>query len=115
MGDGTGCDNMTAIIVRFKPSFQTVNDVVIDPSAVAADDAVVVGSSGTSGSGSNGAASASGSNSSISATEPAKAISAADSRDGTAKRDCADAADDSPVAKKPKLDLAAASSGDAAE
>ena len=113
MGDGTGCDNMTAVIVRFKPSFQTVNDVVIDPSAVAADDAVVFGGSGASGSGSNGAASASGSSSSISATEPAKAISAADSKDGSAKRDCEDAAGDSPVAKKPKL--AAASSGDAAE
>jgi len=28
MGDGTGCDNMTAVIVRFKPGFITVKNVI---------------------------------------------------------------------------------------
>ena len=26
MGDGTGCDNMTAVIVKFKSGFKTVQD-----------------------------------------------------------------------------------------
>ena len=30
MGDGTGCDNMTAVIVKFKPGFKTVQDSVSD-------------------------------------------------------------------------------------
>merc|ERR1712154_418699 len=31
MGDGTGCDNMTAVIVKFKPGFKSVQDCVSDP------------------------------------------------------------------------------------
>lgn len=27
MGDGTGCDNMTAVIVKFKQDFKEVKDV----------------------------------------------------------------------------------------
>lgn len=30
MGDGTGCDNMTAVIVKFKPGFGTVKDTCSD-------------------------------------------------------------------------------------
>merc|ERR1711892_160132 len=30
MGDGTGCDNMTAVIVKFKPGFATVKDTCQD-------------------------------------------------------------------------------------
>ena len=33
MGDGTGCDNMTAVIVKFKPGFATVKDVVSNAGA----------------------------------------------------------------------------------
>ena len=32
MGDGTGCDNMTAVIVRFKPGFVTVKNVITNGS-----------------------------------------------------------------------------------
>ena len=28
MGDGTGCDNMTAVIVKFKPDFKLSKDQV---------------------------------------------------------------------------------------
>ena len=35
MGDGTGCDNMTAVIVKFKPGFKTVKDSVSDLSSSA--------------------------------------------------------------------------------
>ena len=28
MGDGTGCDNMTAVLVKFKPGFKTMKDCV---------------------------------------------------------------------------------------
>lgn len=28
MGDGTGCDNMTAVIVKFRPDFKNVTDVI---------------------------------------------------------------------------------------
>merc|ERR1719205_35683 len=35
MGDGTGCDNMTAVIVKFKSGFKTVKDSVFDPSSEA--------------------------------------------------------------------------------
>ncbi len=28
LGDGTGCDNMTAVIVRFKPTLAECKDVV---------------------------------------------------------------------------------------
>ena len=31
MGDGTGCDNMTAVIIKFKPGFKTVKDSVSEP------------------------------------------------------------------------------------
>jgi len=30
MGDGTGCDNMTAVIVKFKQEFKNVTDVCAD-------------------------------------------------------------------------------------
>ena len=30
MGDGTGCDNMTAVIVKFKEEFKNVTDVCAD-------------------------------------------------------------------------------------
>ena len=33
MGDGTGCDNMTAVIVKFKPSFADVKNVVTNGAA----------------------------------------------------------------------------------
>ena len=32
MGDGTGCDNMTAVIVKFKPGFVTVKNVITNGS-----------------------------------------------------------------------------------
>ena len=28
MGDGTGCDNMTAVIVKFRPDFKNVTDTI---------------------------------------------------------------------------------------
>jgi len=34
MGDGTGCDNMTAVIVKFKPSFSTLKNVITNGSSV---------------------------------------------------------------------------------
>jgi len=43
MGDGTGCDNMTAVIVKFKPGFKNVEDSISEPS-----------SNGSSGSSENG-------------------------------------------------------------
>ena len=46
MGDGTGCDNMTAVIVKFKPGFKTVKDSVPESSST--------GSSGSSGVSENG-------------------------------------------------------------
>ena len=30
MGDGTGCDNMTAVIVKFRPDFKNVTDTIGD-------------------------------------------------------------------------------------
>merc|ERR1712032_404523 len=32
MGDGTGCDNMTAVIVKFRPGFVTVMNVITNGS-----------------------------------------------------------------------------------
>ena len=37
MGDGTGCDNMTAVIVRFKPGFVTVKNVITNGSTAPAN------------------------------------------------------------------------------
>ena len=34
MGDGTGCDNMTAVIVKFKPVFSTLKNVITNGSSV---------------------------------------------------------------------------------
>ena len=33
MGDGTGCDNMTAVIVKFKQEFREVKDVTENSSS----------------------------------------------------------------------------------
>ena len=33
MGDGTGCDNMTAVIVKFKPGFVTLRDAATNGTA----------------------------------------------------------------------------------
>ena len=44
-GDGTGCDNMTAVIIKFKPSVKDLKDVIVDADAV-----LSVGSSTSSGS-----------------------------------------------------------------
>jgi len=32
-GDGTGCDNMTAVIIKFKSSFKDLKDVIVDADA----------------------------------------------------------------------------------
>ena len=32
-GDGTGCDNMTAVIIKFKSSFKDLKDVIVDVDA----------------------------------------------------------------------------------
>ena len=37
MGDGTGCDNMTAVIVRFKPGFVTVKNVITNGSTASSN------------------------------------------------------------------------------
>lgn len=37
MGDGTGCDNMTAVIVRFKPGFITVKNVITNGSTASSN------------------------------------------------------------------------------
>jgi len=50
-GDGTGCDNMTAVIVKFKNGFQTVKDVVQSP---AAEDSAGSSAAGSSAAGSSG-------------------------------------------------------------
>ena len=36
MGDGTGCDNMTAVIVKFRPDFKNVTDTIGDTGESAA-------------------------------------------------------------------------------
>jgi protein phosphatase 1G len=56
-GDGTGCDNMTAVIVKFKNGFQTVKDVVQSP---AAEDSAGSSAAGSSDAGSSAAGSSSG-------------------------------------------------------
>ena len=38
MGDGTGCDNMTAVIVKFKDDFKHVKDQTDAAAAVNGDD-----------------------------------------------------------------------------
>jgi protein phosphatase 1G len=55
-GDGTGCDNMTAVIVKFKNGFQTVKDVVQSPAAEDSAGSSAAGSStaGSSAAGSSG-------------------------------------------------------------
>ena len=37
MGDGTGCDNMTAVIVKFKPGFITVKNIITNGSTVSSN------------------------------------------------------------------------------
>merc|ERR1719430_2053730 len=37
MGDGTGCDNMTAVIVKFKPGFVTVKNVITNGSTASSN------------------------------------------------------------------------------
>jgi len=91
MGDGTGCDNMTAVIVRFKPKFQTVKDIVTDPSASSS-------SSGGSSSSSGGSSGSGGSSS-----KPAAASEPATSSGGSVKRD-SEESEAAPQAKKLKLD-----------
>jgi protein phosphatase 1G len=61
-GDGTGCDNMTAVIVKFKNGFQTVKDVVQSPAAEDSAGSSAAGSSaaGSSDAGSSAAGSSSG-------------------------------------------------------
>ena len=46
MGDGTGCDNMTAVIVKFKPGFVTVKNVITNGSTNGAKAAEGNGSKG---------------------------------------------------------------------
>jgi hypothetical protein len=46
MGDGTGCDNMTAVIVKFKPGFKTVKDSVSEPTNSASSGSTDVSENG---------------------------------------------------------------------
>jgi protein phosphatase 1G len=91
-GDGTGCDNMTAVIVKFKNGFQTVKDVVQSP---AAEDSAGSSAAGSSAAGSS-AAGSSDAGSSAAGSSSGKRAAAEDSEHPDEESGSA--------GKKPKLD-----------
>jgi len=121
LGDGTGCDNMTAVIVRFKPTLAECKDVVSSEgqNSESAGASSSSGSSGSSGSGSSSAGAAS--SSSLSAapassgsqeqketSEPSKdteAVSSSQEDSAVSSQDeAASSSTDEPAAKRVKLD-----------
>jgi len=103
-GDGTGCDNMTAVIVKFKPSLAELKDVIIDPSA---DTSAGCGSSSGAAAACSGESSSTTTSTSSSSSTEVSATSEnnTDTTSTTSKRDCPDTDSASgSSAKKPKLD-----------
>jgi protein phosphatase 1G len=99
LGDGTGCDNMTAIIVRFKPSLATRKDVIQAPETTSS-----LSSSGEAGSSSGGAASSSSSKEAQGSSVASSAgSSSGEALRGSSKRVQEDS-EEAPASKRAKLE-----------
>jgi len=107
-GDGTGCDNMTAVIVKFKPALAHRKDVLTSTDSLSATSSSVAGVGSSSSSSSASGSSSSGASSSSVVGASASASSAPSSTSTTSSTATVDGADndsEEPAPKRVKLDV----------